>query len=83
MYATGTSTTMNYRFDTYSNSNALIITNAGNLEVLNSIKTGTPTGGTAAAWKLGSRVAATVVVNTTEYIEVDIGGTLYKLATVT
>ena len=83
LYATGTSTTMNYRFDTYSNSNALIITNAGNLEVLNSIKTGTPTGGTAAAWKLGSRVAATVVVNTTEYIEVDIGGTLYKLATVT
>jgi hypothetical protein len=49
----------------------------------NGIKTSTPTGGTAAAWKLGSRVAATVVVNTTEYIEVDIGGTLYKLATVT
>jgi len=48
-----------------------------------SIETTAPTGGTAAAWKLGSRVAATVVVNTTEYIEVDIGGTLYKLATVT
>lgn len=48
-----------------------------------SIKTAAPTSGTAAAWKLGSRVAATVVVNTTEYIEVDIGGTLYKLATVT
>lgn len=48
-----------------------------------SIKTAAPTTGTAANWKLGSRVAATVVVNTTEYIEVDIGGTLYKLATVT
>jgi hypothetical protein len=48
-----------------------------------SIKTAAPTTGTAARWKLGSRVAATVVVNTTEYIEVDIGGTLYKLATVT
>jgi hypothetical protein len=56
----------------------------GNFEATNgSIKTAAPTTGTAAAWKLGSRVAATVVVNTTEYIEVDIGGTLYKLATVT
>jgi len=55
----------------------------GNAEFYSSIKTGAPTSGTAAAWKLGSRVAATVVVNTTEYIEVDIGGTLYKLATVT
>jgi hypothetical protein len=53
------------------------------LEVNGAIKTAAPTSGTAAAWKLGSRVAATVVVNTTEYIEVDIGGTLYKLATVT
>ena len=60
-----------------------ILSNSGNLEVTGSIKTGAPTGGTAAAWKLGSRVAATVVVNTTEYIEIDIGGTLYKLATVT
>jgi hypothetical protein len=48
-----------------------------------SIRTAAPNTGTAASWKLGSRVAATVVVNTTEYIEVDIGGTLYKLATVT
>ena len=55
----------------------------GAAEFSATIKTGNPTGGTAAAWKLGSRVAATVVVNTTQYIEVDIGGTLYKLATVT
>ncbi len=54
----------------------------GEAEFYSSIKTGAPTTGTAASWKLGSRVAATVVVNTTEYIEVDIGGTLYKLATV-
>jgi hypothetical protein len=59
------------------------LTSGGNIEQTGSIKTGAPTTGTAAAWKLGSRVAATVVVNTTEYIEVDIGGTLYKLATVT
>jgi hypothetical protein len=60
-----------------------IFATTGNLSLTGSLTTGTPTGGTAAAWKLGSRVAATVVVNTTEYIEVDIGGTLYKLATVT
>lgn len=54
----------------------------GKIVFSNSIKTAAPTTGTAAEWKLGSRVAATVVVNTTEYIEVDIGGTLYKLATV-
>jgi hypothetical protein len=49
----------------------------------NSIKTGAPTTGTAAEWKLGSRVAATVVLDTTQYIELDVGGTLYKLAIVT
>jgi hypothetical protein len=57
--------------------------NAGNISGIGNITTGAPTGGTAAPWKLGSRVAATVVVNTTEYIELDVGGTLYKLATVT
>lgn len=49
-----------------------------------SITTGAPTGGTAAAWKLGSVVsgiAATMV--TTNYVQVDIGGVLVKLATVT
>lgn len=55
----------------------------GNTQVGGYIKTAAPTTGTSGNWKLGSRVAATVVVNTTEYIEVDIGGTLYKLATVT
>jgi hypothetical protein len=47
------------------------------------VKTAAPSGGTAAAWKLGSRVAATVTLSTSQYIEVDIGGTLYKLAIVT
>ena len=48
-----------------------------------SIKTSAPSGGTANLWKLGSRVAASVSLNTTQYIEIDIAGTLYKLATVT
>lgn len=79
---------------TSGNTTRLVIDSTGNvgintsvpaakLEVNGDIKTAAPNTGTAAAWKLGSRVAATVVVNTTEYIEVDIGGTLYKLATVT
>jgi hypothetical protein len=68
---------------TNSNATVFAISSSSNVSLIGSLTTGTPTGGTAAAWKLGSRVAATVVVNTTEYIEVDIGGTLYKLATVT
>lgn len=46
------------------------------------IRTTAPTGGTANDWKLGTRVAATVVLDTTQYAEVEIGGTLYKLAMV-
>ena len=66
-----------------SAANLIKTTNAGNSEFLGNIKTGAPTTGTAATWKLGQRVAAAVVLDTTQYIEVDIGGTLYKLATVT
>jgi hypothetical protein len=49
----------------------------------NGIKTSTPTGGTAASWKLGSRVAAAVALDATQYIQLEVGGTLYKLAIVT
>lgn len=49
----------------------------------NSIKTAAPTTGTAAEWKLGQRVAAAVVLDATQYIEVEVGGTFYKLAIVT
>jgi hypothetical protein len=47
------------------------------------VTTSTPTGGTAGAWKLGVRVAATSTLDTTQYVQVDIGGTLYKVALVT
>ena len=44
---------------------------------------GAPNGGTAAAWKLGTVVSTTgLVPSTTTYIQVDVGGTLYKLATI-
>ncbi len=78
-----TVSTRNLVFDGWNNIGIGTFAPSEKLEVNGAIKTAAPTTGTAAAWKLGSRVAATVVVNTTEYIEVDIGGTLYKLATVT
>lgn len=45
-----------------------------------SLATGTPNGGTAGVWKMGIRVAATVILDTTQYIQLDVGGTLYKVA---
>lgn len=47
------------------------------------IKTPAPSGGTAADWKVGSKITTSVTPDLTGYIEVDIGGTLYKLALVT
>lgn len=43
------------------------------------LTTGAPTGGTAAPWKLGSVVAGAVVPDGTRYLEVEIGGVVYKL----
>jgi len=58
----------------------LHVTNAGNLTVRSSVTTGAPTGGTAGAWKGGIAVTTTgVVPSTTKYIQLDIGGVLYKL----
>jgi len=49
-----------------------------------SFTTDTPTGGTAGTWKLGiyKTDGSSLVVSSTNYIQVDIGGTLYKLAVV-
>jgi hypothetical protein len=55
----------------------------GDILTTGSVTTAAPAGGTAAAWKLGARVADTTTLDTTQYIEVDVGGTLYKLALVT
>ncbi len=57
------------------------ITSAGNVELNGgSIKTGAPTGGTAKPWKLGARLSGTVSTSTTNYLEVEVDGTLYYLA---
>jgi hypothetical protein len=54
------------------------ITN-GKVSVGDSFKTADPTGGTAAEWKMGSYVAVAAPAPT-GYIEIDIAGTLYKIA---
>jgi len=57
------------------------ITSGGNVEIASgSIKTGAPAGGTAKPWKLGARLSGTVSTSTTNYLEVEIDGTLYYLA---
>lgn len=58
-------------------------TSAG-LAVAGSVTTAAPSGGTSGAWKLGAVVTGvTATMVSTQYIQVDVGGTLYKLATVT
>lgn len=52
------------------------------LEVNGDIKTAQPSANGAGAWKLGKKVTATVSLVTTDYIEVDIDGVVYKLALV-
>ena len=49
----------------------------GAIRTSTSLTTGAPTGGTAAAWKLGIYVATPTIP--TGYIQVDIGGTLYEI----
>lgn len=57
------------------------IDNAGNYVSTGSLKTSAPNGGTAGAWKHGVYVGTgTSVFRTDAYVELDIGGTLYKLA---
>jgi hypothetical protein len=62
---------------------ALQINSSQNATFAGSIATAAPTTGTAGAWKLGVKVDATTTLDTTKYLQVDIGGTLYKVALVT
>jgi len=62
---------------------ALTIASTGLATFADAVKTAAPSGGTSGNWKLGVRVAATTTLDTTQYIELDVGGTLYKLAVVT
>lgn len=56
---------------------------ASNATLSGTVSTADPTSGSGPAWKLGTVKAATVALNTTNYVEVNIGGTSYKLALAT
>jgi hypothetical protein len=77
------SATKTLTFRVNSGSDAMTLAGSGNLTLSGSIKTAAPSAGNAAAWKLGERVAsAGVTFNDQQYIQVDIAGTTYYLATV-
>jgi hypothetical protein len=73
----------------------LVLNSSGNAEFKGSIKTAAPSGGTAATWKLGSRISNTCglpatyadfssqFMNTNKVIEVEIGGVTVYIPTVT
>ena len=54
---------------------------AGAMVANGSLSTSAPTTGTAGAWKMGILVTAACTPDATKYIQLDIGGTLYKLGT--
>lgn len=67
------------RTNSASWTNSLILKSNGNATFSGSVQTSAPTGGTSAAWKLGT-VATVSPTSPNRTIEVDIGGTIYYLA---
>jgi hypothetical protein len=61
-----------------NNGTGLTIGSTGNATFAGNITTGAPSGGTAAAWKLGA-VASVSPTSPNRTIEVDIGGTIYYI----
>jgi hypothetical protein len=56
---------------------------SGKLDLGTTLTTGAPSGGTAVPWRFGTYVAAAVAVDTSHYVEVEVNGSLRKLAVVT
>lgn len=78
------SKSIHFSTDNGSSAALKLVASNGKAVFGNSIKTSTPSGGTAAEWKLGSQgTGVALALVATQYIELDIGGTLYKLALVT
>jgi hypothetical protein len=68
--------------DRPGNADRLTLDTTGNLVASGSLKGGTPSGGTAAAWKPGILVTSTTcTAETTKYVQLDVGGSLIKVAT--
>jgi hypothetical protein len=55
----------------------------GNIYTSGTITTASPTADPVKPWKLGSRQAAAVSLDSTQYLEVEVNGTYYRLAIVT
>lgn len=55
----------------------------GNIRGSNALMTGTPSGGTARPWKLGSIVTSASALDATRYIEAEINGVAVKIAVIT
>lgn len=65
----------------YTNGTArMTISGAGRVTCTGDYVSSAPAGGTAAAWKLGVPVSAAVSLVPNQYIQLDVNGTLYKLA---
>lgn len=79
---TGTQTGfVGYRFK--RNTTTLFhINNDGDITATGKVTTAQPSATGAGAWKLGKKVTAAVTLVTTDYIEVEIDGVIYKLALV-
>jgi len=58
----------------------LTILGVGGVTLAESLTTGAPSGGTAAAWKLGIKVDAVSALDAAHYLQVDVGGVAYKIA---
>jgi hypothetical protein len=76
------STASNWLLGTTTNVVGFKLNVNGNTLTQGSITTAQPSGTGAGAWKLGKRIAATVVLVTSQYIELDVDNVVYKLATV-
>ncbi len=57
-------------------------TNGARFQVNGDMTTSAPSGGSAGKWKLGQKATATVVLITTDYLQVEVDGVAYKLALV-
>ena len=84
----GTPSPTSIEFDVTNDSHVeivgMILHKSGDLSDVGSLTTGAPTGGTAAAWKLGQvSTGVALVVSTTTGIQLDVGGTLYTIPVLT